>query len=396
MSSFYLRICDNDNKFKLTWQIPDGVDTLEPPAYSVDAGTLQQTVIAVREQLRDIAFATSPIAKQEFAEVLERLAQRGSDLFQELLPDSEGYQFDLKQRLQKVSQASSGERYDLKIILETDRLLVPWGFAFSGDVANLPDAKALSLSLADMKGFWLSHFNISITYSGNLPLPSERKTRACKLFALHSDMFAAARRSLEQDPKLTTVIDRLDQILDENKKPTVDWTSFFDQWGKVGNEDDAILCLYGHSDGQRIELRDKKREEEIEDDPKFDLLAANFKKFRKRPDGSASIFLLNGCRTAAPEPGSRQIPISTNFLKETRTSGYFGFIGTEAQVSNVFACRYGAEFMWRLFQEGRSVGEAFDELFHDDSLFPQNLLYSCYAERKFRLASILVKEKDGD
>jgi hypothetical protein len=385
MGSFRLRICDDSDKFKFIWELPEG----DLPAYSIDAGTLKQAVVAVREQLRDIAFATGQFTKQEFADVLARLARRGSGLFQQLMPESgTGYPFDLRQRLEQVSRAPKGERQDFKIILETDKLFVPWGFVFSSKVGDLPSGAALTLSLADMNGFWLSHFNISIAYSANLPLPSERRATASKLFAVHEDMFDAARRSLEQDP----VISRLDQLLG-NRTPTTDWDNFFEQWEGV-SANDSILYLYGHSDGHRIELRDKKKAEDIKDDPKFDLLASEFRKFRKRPDGSASIFLLNGCRTVAPEDGSRQVPISANFLKETRQPGYFGFIGTEAQVTNVFAFRYGTELLWRLYREGQSVGEAFDELLQDNNLFPQNLLYSCYADRAFRLSSKPANEKE--
>ena len=68
-------------------------------------------------------------------------------------------------------------------------------------------------------------------------------------------------------------------------------------------------------------------------------------------------------------------------------TGYYGFIGTETVISNIFACRYGTQFLWRLFKEGKSVGEAFDELLSDDTLFPYNTLYTCFADRKFQFVS---------
>jgi hypothetical protein len=97
--------------------------------------------------------------------------------------------------------------------------------------------------------------------------------------------------------------------------------------------------------------------------------------------------MFNGCRTAAPKPESEEVPISANFLKETRKPGYYGFIGTETVVSNIVACRYGTEFLWRLCKQGKSVGEAFDELLLDETLFPHNTLYTCFADRKFRFVS---------
>ena len=107
--------------------------------------------------------------------------------------------------------------------------------------------------------------------------------------------------------------------------PATDWDSFEVDWDVVKDDYDSVLYVYGHSDGQRIQLSD------VANDPKYELLASSLKKFRKRARGSASIFMLNGCRTAAPSPASAEEPISANFLKETRQPGYYGFIGTEAQ-----------------------------------------------------------------
>ena len=386
MGSFSLRISsEGDDRLKLIWTLPDEGDTWEPPSYSIDAGLLLQAANAVRKQLKVIAHATGPFGAAEFAPLLQNLAQRGEELFLQLMPDmGNGGASDLQQRLEQVAQSAKPDRHDFKIILETEKLFVPWGFVFSGRRNDLP--RTPTLSLADMKGFWLFHFNISIAHSSTSRLPLKRKSVACKLFALHADMFNGARELLKIDDEKCW--DRLEKLLAGKMAPTMDWESFEAAWKEVRDDYDSVLYLFGHSDGQRIQLRDKDGGDE-EDDPKFDLLAASLKRFRKRPSDSVSIFLLNGCCTAAPHPDSEEVPISANFLKETRQPGYFGFVGTEAQVSNVFACRYGTEFLWRLCREGRSVGETFDELLQDGKLFPQNLLYSCYADRKFRFASTM-------
>ena len=388
MGSFIVRITEDDGRFKLSWNIPDGDDVWPANAYSVDAGLLQQAAHGVRQQLQSIAFAPNPLDRTEFALLLQRLASRGQDLFLQLMPPPDsgsGSISDVQERLERLVLAPGDERYDFKVVLETPELFVPWGFVFSGKKNAVPSEP--TLTLADLRGFWVSRFNISITYGGSRPLPQERKINSCKLLALHEDMFSKAREAIKDERCLS----KLDKLLAGKMAPVTDWESFEGTWTQVKDDHDSILYLYGHSDGQRIQLRDNNMDEES--DPKFELLAASLKKFRKRAPGSASIFLLNGCRTAAPNPSSQDEPLSANFLKESRQSGYYGFIGTEAQVSNIFACRYGTEFLWQLFQEGRSVGEAFDELLHCPELFPQNLLYSCYAERKFRLASFLGAEK---
>jgi hypothetical protein len=41
--------------------------------------------------------------------------------------------------------------------------------------------------------------------------------------------------------------------------------------------------------------------------------------------------------------------------------------------------------MWGLCAAGLSLGKAFDRMQRDEDLFPLNLLYACYADRRFRL-----------
>ena len=387
MSSFILRISKQDEEFKFSWTIFDGDDQTAPAAYSVDADLVQQAAEAVRQQLAVIAFATKPFEKAEFSTLLDRLAKRGQELFRQLM-DPASNSSDLQQRFEQIAQAPSGTRHDLKIVLETEKLFLPWGLVFAGRVSDLPDQP--TVSLADMMGFWLAHFSISIAYSQTKRFPAQRKTSARKLFALHEAMYQQARDLLKVDDP--DCLDRLDRLVDDNMKPATDWDEFKAAWEKVGTDHDSILYFFGHSNGQRIELRDKKKGDITEaDDPKYDLNASGLRGLRKNvPGDSAAIFLFNGCQTAAPTVNS---PISASFLKAACDPGYFGFVGTETQVSNIFACRYGTEFLWRLYQDGRSVGEAFDELLAEKKLFPQNILYSCYADRKFRFVFASTTEK---
>jgi hypothetical protein len=385
MSSYILHIFEDDNNFNLIWSGYDKDGTWIPGSYSVDAGPLQQAALAVREQLRILAFLKDQGTMDKFAMQLRNLAIRGQELFLQLMPAQDSHvASEIQQRLEHVTSTSSVERPNLIVNLGTERLFVPWGFVFSREIDNVPELP--SLSLQDLKGFWLSEFNISVVYGGTRAMPPARKSQYCRLLALHENMFVGAKNSLTKES-----LERLDMILDGDPTPAMDWDSFEVSWNQVRDDHDSVLYLFGHSDGKRIQLRDEAKD--LGDDPKYDLLVSSLKRFRKKARDSASIFILNGCRTAAPERGPTEEPISANFLKETRQPGYYGFIGTEAQVSNTFACRYGTEFLWRLCKQGKSVGETYDELLNLQDLFPQNLLYTCYADRDFRFAAA---SKAGD
>jgi hypothetical protein len=412
MGSLLLRISKQDGNYKLSWTIIEGDDSVSL-AYLVDPGLLQDAAHAVRLQLRVIAFQRGKPEKAEFTKILKHLAQRGRDLFLQLMGPAADAP-ELRERFERLAKASNKAwlafeaskkalldleslnrmRLDFKVILETDDLFVPWGLVFAARMSDLPAEP--KVSLADMGGFWLSHFNISITYSRTKTFPVQRKTSTSKLFALHEVMFTQAKELLKTEDE--ECLQRLERLIDENMRPAIDWDDFKASWEKVGAQHDSVLYFFGHSNGQRIELRDKTGNDVNDvskaDDPAYDLNASGLIGLRKEaPGDSVAIFLFNGCSTAAPSPDSKEVPISANFLKATCDRGYFGFIGTETQVSNLFACRYGTEFLWRLYQENRSVGQAFDELLQSDKLFPQNLLYSCYADRRFRFVSPASTEK---
>jgi hypothetical protein len=379
MNSLILHIAESGDRLKLIWTGYGPGEQWTPPPYEVDPGLLQQAANAVREHLREIGNLPGKPDAMVFRVLLRNLAERGHDLYLQLMPDpdpADGQPSEIQQRLEQVLTDAGDDRPELKVILGTDKLFVPWGLVFAGRTNLLPPRPSLSLS--DMKGFWISRLRISVTYGGSNSLPRERKTNFCKLYALDEALFTGARTALDEECAA-----RLDELLGDEPPPTTDWDSFEDAWTNVSDQNDTLLYLFGHSDGQRIRLRSQGG-----NDPKYELLSAGFRRFRKKVRGSASIFVLNGCRTSAPSPSSAVEPLSANFLKETRQMGYYGFIGTEAEVPNTFACRYGTELLWLLCKQGKSVGVAFDELLCRDDLFPQSILYTCYADREFFFSQV--------
>jgi hypothetical protein len=105
--SFLLSVSQQETMFKVSWTIVDGDDTASPGAYLIDAGLLEQAAYAVRQQLRVIAFARTPFEKSEFATLLRRLAQRGTELFLQLM-DPASDPPEVSRRFEQLAQASSG------------------------------------------------------------------------------------------------------------------------------------------------------------------------------------------------------------------------------------------------------------------------------------------------
>jgi hypothetical protein len=379
LNSLILHVAESAERLKLIWTGYGPGEQWTPPPYTVDPALLQQAANAVRTHLHEIGRLPQPPDAMVFRSLLQKLAERGHDLYLQLMPDpdpADGLPAEIQQRIEEALIAAADHPPELKVILGTDKLFVPWGLVFAGGAGNLPAVPSLSFS--DMNGFWIACSRISVIYGGSNSLPRERKERFAKLYALDEALFTAARGTLDQGCAA-----RLDELLKDEPPPTTDWESFEDAWTSVCDESDSVLYLFGHSDGQRIRLSSQG-----ENDPKYELLSAGFRRFRKKARGSASIFVLNGCRTSAPSPATPAEPLSANFLKETRQAGYYGFIGTEAEVPNTFACRYGTELLWLLCKQGKSVGAAVDELLCRDEFFPHNILYTCYADREFFFSQV--------
>jgi hypothetical protein len=227
MASFLLRVTEQERQFKVNWTIIDGAELLAPPAYLVDAGLLQQAASNVRLQLKAIADAEKPFEKPEFATLLKQLAQLGRTLFKTLM-DRSNDQLEVLQRFQEIATSPSDLRHDFNIVLDTAELFAPWGLVFSGQLNDVPKEADLKMSLADMMGFWLSHFNISVTYRGTSRLPRQRKTTTRKLFALHEEMFTEAKALLKAEDE--ECLERLEQLLDDSMPPAMDWDTFRDAW----------------------------------------------------------------------------------------------------------------------------------------------------------------------
>src|SRR5262249_38457753 len=150
-----------------------------------------------------------------------------------------------------------------------------------------------------------------------------------------------------------------------------DWEECRERWKNIETQD-SVFYVYGHSDGTGIEL-----DPQVNDEYKMEAVRFH-RAFQKTDAGShsATIFILNGCLTGRGEAHN-------GFLRTTAMPGFYGFIGTEAEVPNKFASEYGTDFMDSLCFWGRSVQETYDDL--QVRHFPLSLLYSCFAHPDYRV-----------
>ncbi|MGY4255287.1 hypothetical protein ACVI1L_002355 [Bradyrhizobium sp. USDA 4516] len=358
---------EEGDEFKLVWS--DHFSDLQP--YCVSGTLVTKASEGVREVLNALSehYRQCEITKTkpDYSSYYVDLVRAGAHLAEALLNRSSGDQGSADEARSLISSISG--QVPLTVVISGTPIHVPWGFVFRGDLDSLPPASG---TLDDFRDFWTNVFDINVSYSRTtfLKAPQSESRAPFVLHALHAKHFNDAK-SLLTDAE-TTVVDHLLNLEIGN---TTDWDSCRQKWRK-SEDADSIIYIFGHSDGQNIFLS------EDTDDPKYILDANGFSAtFRKRAGArSNTICFINGCRTGAGLLGS-------SFLSVTASKGFFGFVGSEAELSNVFATRYGAAFMQKMCVDRVSVQEAFASLRARDDFFPLNLLYSCYAQPDFKLAA---------
>lgn len=359
-------------------------ESWEPMPYCVSRGLLDQAGEEVRKVLRRLPKDVAGLSDESYKELLLSLEESGEVLCNNIFSAVDGNQTaadEVRRLLADNGPSSDGERADLIIMLSDEQVHVPWGFTLSLPVTG--PRSEVRRNVEDMQDFWLTRFRLAIKFQGGSRLKSNPRA-GHSVYALHDRMFDQARQELRRrDQELEA---RLSRLLGESL-PATRWRDCRRLWKDIQKEGDSILYVFAHSDGERLLLADEK------EDTDYVLPAASFATFfgKDKDTRSASICILNGCLTAAPR-ASRPWPAP--FLSATRGPGFFGFIGTETEVPSDFATSYGIELLWRL-RDGQTLGDAFDAVQRCDRLYPMSLLYSCFANRNFRLTAPTVESTIG-
>jgi hypothetical protein len=300
---------------------------------------------------------------------LPTLAREGASLKSAIFTATNGtYKSALVQRLELQ------EKGTLLTVYSDSSVEVPWNFVFVGNNAIIPAANGLE----DFKDFWTSRFKIRIRFSDGefSPLKSICRDRVRTLLAIHQSRFRKATdRLVALFPELRTKIERL---LQYKVGATPDWEDCRKKWAEIRQED-SILYVFAHRDDEGNLCLEEREKISAAEAYRYQLDANGFAEtFRKETSQviSNTLCFINGCRTVDGDWGN-------SLLSTTSSSGFQGFIGSEAEISNDWATKYAIEFLFALLEEGKSVDEAYEET--RSSCFPMSLWYSCCAQPDFRI-----------
>jgi len=295
-----------------------------------------------------------------YRELVGRLRECGRWLFKAIF----NYKDDRAKELLRMLQALP-PLAELKICCSDDQVTLPLGFVYGEEDVVHPFDEARP-SRADLEGFWINRFTITMAIDGGfcesmIVDPASFKS----LYALHEQELKDAATYMGTDRQ------RLQLLLEtiEFRRGYYDWPTAERACSQVEGWN-GVVFVFAHSDGDLLEL-----ENTTIDSLQFaEMLHCN------HHEAHTALIVLNCCLSVTGGD-------NRSLLATVAERGFCGLLGTEAKIANTHAIRCGVRIMWSLCAEGLSLGQAFDNMQKDVDLFPLNLFYTCYADRRFKLSA---------
>jgi hypothetical protein len=242
--------------------------------------------------------------------------------------------------------------------LVVPRVHLPWGLAYDGDPQNLLDnANPLDASL--YRDFWCLKYWLSAVYLGITPkaLSAARSANKVRVIGVLN------RRA--QDEAFQS-LPAIDQQVFTDLQSCWNATLFssqdlFDNWPEL-SKSDSLLYFYCHASQTNLALS-------TTDEITIDDLRLKLRREAKDCQDIISLVVLNGCATATGAAGG-------GFLEATGKPPFCGFVGTETEVPDVFAMKFGCELLRRLLCSGEPIFKVMGSLREEH--WPLSLVYSLY------------------
>jgi hypothetical protein len=360
----------NGDQIKLTWRSDSAGSRAKPLLLSKPL--LEKRGQAIRNDLTTLSNYVGVTDLQpgrdpgwvEYKRIVAGLRTHGQALYRALFDFNDSRARKLASELAMPWPRHS----ELKIHCSDEQVTLPLGFVFCAERASSL-GNISHPSRTDFSGFWLNRFRISMLVAGSgcnaLDIdPTSFRT----LYAMH-------RRDLEKVyDRLGADGRKLDLLINsiEFRQPFFDWPGAELACTRIADWHHVVF-VFAHSDGDYLAL----------DGSSIDSLTFAEMLQRVQCETQTTLVILNCCFAVSGDEHS-------SLLRSVAAPGFCGLIGTEAEILNTHAIRCGTRLMWSLCARGQSLGKAFDRMQRDVDLFPLNLLYTCYADRRFKLTQPFV------
>jgi hypothetical protein len=346
-----------DGALKLAWGVnkPGGLGT-----YQVSRRLVLDNAENVRAELGK--FVIAKMNSQDVGPALKQVAKWGHHLYNSLFQPVDTGRSEAEQVQRWLAQR------DLPILLNISvdtYTRIPWGLVYEADpeqIAN--DAKPEDF--ASFPGFWCLKYLIACLHHRVRDI-DERRTKFRIFPVVHRSEYDKVHGSLDQQQQGSIA-----ELLREFGGEIDNTRDLYAKWMEAGSVD-RILMFYCHANGTSLALSNKDSVSP-EDFQRYLSIESRF------PDAITLTFL-NGCATAigAADRG---------FLEATGQRGFVGFVGTEAAIPNVYALRFGTEFLRCFLETGWPLVNVMDAMWRLH--WPLSLVYSLngYADLQLKRADV--------
>jgi hypothetical protein len=345
-----------EGRLKVVWSTGDAMFA----PYDIDRGMIERCAGRIRLKLAALVQASMSVPPEPLAPVLKELAKEGANLHAALFYGAEGHA-----RPNSIRQwlMSLPDRHRLTFVVD-GYLHVPWGLIFDGDAERLPSDDATVLSY---EAFWCLKYLACCVYYRVQPLGSGDERRYADTRVLPIVHQAVFNQSVGHMPAEEAAL--LNVIVADAGGAIESSAALKEKWAALGRTN-RILFFYCHADGNNLALSAR------------DVLSTDFLKLQLRVDDllpdHVAIGLLNGCSTAVGGDAG-------GFIEAMSREGFCGFIGTESEVPNIFALRFGNAFLSRFLGTGDHLIAVMDVLRRQH--WPLSLLYGIYGYPLLRVTS---------
>jgi hypothetical protein len=331
------------------------------PAYTIHRKAVEDCARAIRAVLRELVDAALAGRLGEAGPTLKTLGRRGAELHSALFAalSNEAEAARIRDYYEQP------EPFRLRFCV-SDSVYVPWGLVYGGDPEALPEAPD-PRDWKAFEAFWCFSHELATVYERIAPDAAGRGKGAEALRALwvaQPDALTGAEAQMPGGPEEEVIR----WLRERYGEPLSSSQALKKHWREAGAET-GLLYFYCHASATKLALGD---DEKIEASQLFLTLSGA----ERRPGTAGCLVLINGCSTAVGDP-------SGDFILSTSQRGLCGFVGTEAEVPDIFALRFSLALLELLFGRRLTLGEAMQVLYREH--FPLSLLYGIYAHPGFRM-----------
>jgi hypothetical protein len=328
--------------------------------YYIDRGDVVSiTENELRPELRNLVNLGARGQLSQSGETLRKIAHGGHRLYRTFFLSKPGGA--TQAYVNRIRDIVAAAPHDTNIgFFVSPRLYVPWALMY-----ETREQEAGLESIAAHSACWGLRYGITTIYDYLAsPLDLEQvydASRFATLCAGDASLIELTKTELEPSEPEASFFRWLEE---EYGPPVVSADSLLAEWNKR-KERLGILYLYCHANQTKLGFSHNDFLDTI--DFKTD--------YQKADDQQRCLVFLNGCHTAA---GDR----SGGFLEATGRDGFCGFVGAETTLPYMFAHRFGAALISKLY-DGMQLIDIMTYLRR--SHWPLSLAYGLYAYPFLRL-----------